>query len=278
MRKNVIILASLMLALASCKDPSKYYHGVIKEAGFIPYKVPVSDTRPGALFSSSTPDNLLFAGMHDECFPSNSLRHTRDVDIPASVKSLSFSSSVDTKFFDEVGNEVFTLKTESSRVKEIALEMDGVKFEGMSFRRLGRFFKAEMDLYCQEDLLSGDFYFLLGAMKVDSMKFTFKNNANLNIKLNADNLADFIDLDSEAKWEIKNEYTLVVKTPKYIGYHMGKIRSQENGELILSIATASKHTTQEYHFEDVYTIRGRSKSIGAGEWVGGSSELFSLYE
>jgi hypothetical protein len=266
MRNLSLYIVSLSL-IASCNNPEKHYNNVIEDAGYISYKTPVSDTLPGALFSESTPDNLIFAGMHDECFPEDHLRHLRKTDIPQSLKKVSFSSSLDTGFFDEVGNEIFKLNYDSSLVKEVKLEMKGVTFEGMSFRRLARYFDSGMDFYCQEDLLSGDFTFVLGGMRVESLEFSFKNNANSSLKLTSEKLKELIDLDSDTSWEIRNDYTLVVNTPKYIGYHMGKIRLGNDGEKILSIATSYKHQKNKYFYEDVYKFGLRRKGFASGSWL-----------
>ena len=68
MRKTNILSLSLLILLSSCNNPKKYYDQIIQDAGYIAYETPVSDTLPGALFATSTPDNLIFAGMHDECY------------------------------------------------------------------------------------------------------------------------------------------------------------------------------------------------------------------
>ena len=42
-------------------------------------------------------------------------------------------------------------------------------------------------------------------------------------------IEEFIDVDFDVDWRIENKYSLVISTPKYIGYQLGRIRRKDEG-------------------------------------------------
>jgi hypothetical protein len=268
-------LAVIILIVSfSCRKPMDAYNKTILKNGYIPFSAPVSDTLPGSLFTDSSPDDLIFAGMHDECFPAEYLRIKRSIDIPDEYKKVSFNSKLDLSPIVNSGNSILDFNYQSSRVKEVKLEMEGASLEGFSLRAFARYFLGEIEEYCREDLLSDDLSFVLGSMKIDSLSFSFKNNANGEIKLTSDNLKQFVSLNYNVKWEIINETTLTVKTPKYIGYHMAKIKQAADGSYLLFIANSNGHDESKFNYRHRYTITRKTRS-GSGSIIaiGDDSDL-----
>lgn len=257
--KFKLSLLAIMLCF-SCRKPMDHYNKTILKNGYIPFNAPISDTEPGSLFMNSIPSDLLFAGMHDECFPDDRLRSKRQVDIPEEYKKISFNSNIDLSPIVNSGNSVLDFTYQSSRVKEVKLEMSGASLESLSLRRFAHYLLNEMDDFCKEDLIGDDFSFILGSMRVESLDFSFKNNSNGEIKLTSDNLDQFASINLSTDWEIINETTLRVTTPKYIGYHMAKLKRAQDGSYLLYVATSNGHNEQKFNYKHRYTIKQRNNN------------------
>ncbi len=80
------------------------------------------------------------------------------------------------------------------------------------------------------------------------MKFAFYDKTGGKIQITVDNIQQYLDLSAVGSWEIDQSSTLIINTPKYIGYQLGELREADNG---LSLKRATKVIMNTWVFTDV---------------------------
>ena len=88
---------------------------------------------------------------------------------------------------------------------------------------------------CREYL--DDVGFVIPALITDSMKLSIKKVGGLNVGLNSDNVADFFEFEAGVDWQIVDEYSIEISTPKYIGYQLGRLRLEDDGRVLYRAKT-----------------------------------------
>ena len=88
---------------------------------------------------------------------------------------------------------------------------------------------------CREYL--DDVGFVIQALITDSMKISIKKVGGLNIGLNSDNVADYFEFEAGVDWQIVDEYSIEISTPKYIGYQLGRLRLEDDGRVLYRAKT-----------------------------------------
>src|SRR5262249_32362205 len=78
--------------------------------------------------------------------------------------------------------------------------------------------------------------FIGQGLRVESLSFVFKDDAGVAINLTA-NLSKIVNITVGVNWQIDNDYTLTISTPKYIGYRMAKL-DNSTGQLQINYATS----------------------------------------
>lgn len=120
------------------------------------------------------------------------------------------------------GTPLFKLKGDFHMVKSLDVRIEGAPIEYLDELTFGDWVNSSMSKACKDYLIKGG-SFVRQALRVDKMSFQFKNAAGGQIAIDVDNIKDIIDLEAHVKWEISNNYTLTITSPKYIGYHLARV-------------------------------------------------------
>ena len=226
---------------------------MIQNQGFVPFVSPISNTLPGSLFAeTSSESNLISVAPYSECFEPKALRYERELDLPSQTKKMKIKSNIDLSQMTGTGNPLFKFNYNSSVVRELNIELKGAREILLNARYFARFFHSELDDFCKYDLIEQGLFYISESLKVEKMKMSFTNSAGGIIEISADNLNEFIEFESEVEWEILNKYELLVSSPKFIGYKIGKLE-RKDGLIIMSEANVVDGNS--FTFEKKYSFR-----------------------
>lgn len=230
MKKTILILS--MLFLAACQNPQNAFEDVVLENGYIPFLTPMSDTNVGTVIKGNA-NTLITSIPSYRCFPKmigdyeTGLVHLNRTDLPDKYKEFTIDFGSDISALSGNGNPTFEFNANFKRAKSISIKFEGAQIESLDELSFESFYKEQIPESCKKALLHSAF--IVGALKVEKMNFTFKDEYGADISLDINNLDEIVKFHSGVKFSIKNNFTLVVDTPKYIGYRLAKINSQENG-------------------------------------------------
>jgi hypothetical protein len=94
--------------------------------------------------------------------------------------------------------------------------------------------------------------FIIQALGVDEMEFKFYDSTGGKIQLSVDNVSQYIGIAAGVSWSVDNTYSLIITTPKFIGYQLGALRRSDGG---LALYRANRADGDQFIFEklDVFT-------------------------
>lgn len=260
----------LLLALTGC-DQLDFLFKEIHKYGHIPYPTPLEFSGPGTMVGGS-PQTLNLVAAPDTCFPDaingipTDLRRSDRTTLPKRSYRLSVSGALKLKLlnFLQTGNPVITAGTNFSIVHTIELEMTGVHVEYLDSIRLTEYYRTSMPPICKEYL--DKVGFIIQALKVDKLNFKFLSKSGQRIYFQSENLENIVDIGVDVTWEIENGTTLVITTPKYIGYQLGSLRLNQDGMVLYR---ASKIKRNKFQFIPITVF----KDINDGSPISGKLPL-----
>lgn len=198
----------------------------IKRTGHIVYQNPLTYAGPGTMVGG-TPKRLSLVAPPETCFPSEvddvptELRQIDETVLPtrSEVLSVGFESNIELINFMSSGNPVLGAGVNFNTVHQIALKMEGVHLEYLDSIKLTRFYLNLMDPVCKDYLEV--VAFIIQAIKVDRLEFTFYSKTEGAINIDLDNINEIIDISVDLNFHIENNVNLIIESPKYIGYQLG---------------------------------------------------------
>lgn len=229
--------------IAGCNAKNEY-DSFIAQQGYIPFQQPLADIGVGALVTGS-PNQLRIYAAAKTCFPSTyngvatELRQVSATDLPEIAKKISLEAGVDANVIAANGTPLFKLNANFHAAKTLDVHIEGASIEYLDEINFSEWVKTSISTACKNYLTKGG-SFVRQALRVDRMSFQFKNSVGGAIGLTADNLKDVIDLEANVKWEIINNYTLTITTPKYIGYHLAKVSANDPSSIVLIASSLTK--------------------------------------
>ncbi len=111
---------------------------------------------------------------------------------------------------------------------------------------------SSMSAACRNYLVKGG-SFIRQALRVDKMSFKFIDEKNASIDLTMTKIKEIIDIQAGVHWELSDKYTLTITTPKYIGYHLAKVSSQDPSAI--GWIASSLNKKGEFDFKKVDSYR-----------------------
>ena len=234
----------------SCK-PLNFLYKEIKSLGYITYTTPLRDAGPGTLLGGN-PKGLKLVAPPEACFPKdvqeNRLLRSDSTTIAQKEKMITTSGKANVKLFNmlSMGNASIGVGASFNKVQTVVLTMKGVHIEYFDSVELSYYYQEEMNETCKDFL--DRFGFIIQAIKVEELVFQFYDKSGLAIDLDLSNLEQILDLDTSLDFSIENKLSLVIKTPKYIGYQLGRLIRQDNG---LSLYRASRTKFGKFYFESL---------------------------
>jgi hypothetical protein len=258
--KSILFICSIAL-LVSC-NPIKEMKDSIVETGHIRFPNPMEDAKTGTLVGGS-PDELLMVAPHDACFPDDvpGLRKQDNTNVASKYQSYSFSGGAKAGLLDLLGtgNAAIGAGLDYHYASEVRLEMEGVKIEYFDSIMLAKYFRGQltnkhgvpyiMPEECKEYLQYTGF--IIQALRVEKLKFTFMNSQGVKMHINPKNIGVFLDIGLNASYHVENHTSLIIDTPKYIGYVLGRFRPEEDG-IVLYRASKVKYGKFDFKSIDVF--------------------------
>lgn len=239
--------ALLILFFSSCGNNLRFLQKEILSYGYIFYPTPLEYSGPGTLVGGS-PKAMQLVAAPDTCFPDQiegvptDLRRMDRTTLPRREITMTVSGDLKLKLFNflKTGNPVLRAGTNFSIVHSVQLEMSGVHIEYLDSIKLTQFYRSHLSPICKEYLEKVPF--IVQAMKVEKLTFQFRSKSGQAIYLDLQNLESIVDIGANIAWEIQNNTTLIINSPKYIGYQLGSFRSQAGSPegMVLYRATGVK--------------------------------------
>lgn len=232
--KRFLIFSTLAILLASCQNPQANFDQIILESGFIPFRNPLSDANVGTIVKGS-PKSLLMIAPSERCFPSTIDDHDTELvfinktDLPDRYQEMTVDFSAQISSITENGNPTVEFNTTFKRAKTVSIKFENAQIESLDEIAFEDYYLNLMSDSCKK--LIHRTPFLVGALRVEKMNYTFKDEVGGSIQLNVNNIDEIVKLHAGVKWSIKNNYTLVIETPKYIGYRLAKISEKDLGQI-----------------------------------------------
>ena len=231
MKKILIIF----IVCCGCGDPYAEMDKMLKEHGYIAFTSPMSETGTGTLVGKNT-KQLQFVAPAESCFPfkiegeETRLRIKDDTQLPVRSKVLHVNADMYFKLFEKlkVGAPSIKAGVHLNKTSRLDFFVEGAQAEMMDHIKLTEFYRNQMPSICKE-YLDVDVAFIIQALKITQMHFSFYDDVGGRIYLSLDNIKEFLDIQVDVKWHIEDNFTLIVDTPKYIGYQLGLLKEDDNG-------------------------------------------------
>ncbi|MFM8269937.1 MAG: hypothetical protein ACKN9V_07085 [Pseudomonadota bacterium] len=247
MRRLFTLVFFLTLTLVSCKTPEKAYFQTIQNLGVIPFRNPVSALATGTPLRGQ-PGNVIAIAPPTRCFPNKykgkptNLRWVSDIIIPPSYKKMMFTFDAKLNSLMAVGTPGLQFNLTGTKVQTVELDIEEAQIEMIDQLSLKEIYGAGMSESCKEMLAS--YPFILEALRVNKMSFTFFDSFGGKMEISSANIGDFALFGGEVQWYIEQGSKLVVVTPKYIGYKLAQLRSEDEGFVNLTASEVSKQKGQ----------------------------------
>ncbi len=247
-----VCLPILAFTVIGCADPIATLNKELEKQGYIAYTTPLRFAGTGTLIGGS-PRAMNLIAPPERCFPGISggdspLRFRDDTTLPNSKANFLVNVSVSGDLFKALGSSAPTIRAGAALnvAQAIELEFDGVHVEYIDSIRLVEYYRTKISEECR--LWLDDVGFISQAIVADKMRFSFYQKDGGKIQLTVDNIKNLLNISADASWEIERGSTIVITSPKYIGYQLGKLRKEDNG---MSLRRASKVMLNHWIFTSV---------------------------
>ena len=252
-----------LIVLTGCGDTMDYFDEQLAKYGYIRFRTPLRHSNTGTLLGG-TPQNLAVVTNPQTCFPDEiqdpqtgetiptNLRYRDDSTLPRKSEAVYFRQESFVRLAEVMGagSPSIKLKLTTEHVHGVELEMKGVHIEYMDSVYLSEFYKSgHMKEFCKDYLDSVGF--VIQAIQVEEMEFTFFDQDSGRFELDVENIEQFIDISTDIEWRIERNTSLVITTPKYIGYQLGVLRRKDDA---MALYRATKEKKGQFHFEKIYVF------------------------
>jgi len=231
---KILAFTTLILVLTSCQNPQSTFDQIILDSGFLPFRNPMSNANVGTIIKGA-PSSLFLVAPSARCFPpvvgdhSTELIFTNQTNLPERYQEFIVDFSAQVSSITENGNPTVEFNTTFRKAKTVSIKFENAQIESLDEIAFEDFYLNLMSDNCKKLIYRTPF--LVGALRVDKMSYTFKDEVGGSIKLDVNNIDEIVKLHADVKWSIKNNYTLVIETPKYIGYRLAKISEADLGQI-----------------------------------------------
>lgn len=243
MNKVFSITALFLVGISGCKTPQKAYFQQIQKLGVIPFSNPVAAIGSGTALRGK-PGNVNAIAPPSRCFPDTyqgnptDLRWVSEVIIPPTYKKMYFSFDANFNSMMAVGTPGVQFNLTATKIQTVELEIREAQIEMIDQLALKDFYASGMSESCKEMLLG--YPFIMEALKVNAMSFTFFDAFGGKFSLTSANIGDFALFGGDVQWYIEQGSKLVVTTPKYIGYKLAQLRCEDEGFVGLTASEVQK--------------------------------------
>jgi hypothetical protein len=231
---NRLLFALISAVLVSGCNQMSYVYKQIKQAGFIPFGIPLEQAGTGTILGGD-PKTLQIIASPETCFRDETLPGDQKIrkSDPSSLGNYSHKvnvsgkATVDVQKFLNSGNSPLKASAAFSQLKNIDLEFKDVEVEYLDSVLLRDYYQTHMSDTCKTFL--DNFGFIIQALKVGKMSFIVTNETGVLVDFTLEMPQKYFDIDASVKVEVIDKYTLEFTTPKYIGYQLGALRVEDSG-------------------------------------------------
>lgn len=243
--KRIVTTLALTLLASACEtpisDPLTALNELVKPMGYIGWQNPLKNTTTGTMVGGR-PSAVSFVAPASDCF-GEEVRRYEDFSEYSTVKTYNFQGSLG---FLLSGNPILSAGLGLNKSVFVHIELSGLTTEYMSSIDVTDWYQNGMSNTCKQYL--NDVGFIMQALKADKLKITFAKKSGVAINLDADNISQYIGIALGVDWSIQDNTTIVINTPKYIGYQLGRLRLDDEGR---SLWRAMTTKDDKYVFERI---------------------------
>lgn len=268
--KSPFLLSIATFLLVSC-NPADFYNQNIEKLGYIAYRTPLDSVGSGTIVKGQ-PGNLIVFADPERCLPSadedgtvTHLRWEGTTDLPQHLKEAKFDFSTDLAFFGVNGNPLFKFKAGVSGISKVEVKFSDAKVEFIDEIIFWKHFKTKMEDSCQKALLKYPLFWKV--LKIGKMEYVFRNQAGGTIALTAEGIKEVLDFSADVSWSIKEDYTLTIETPKYIGFLAAKIDQATVNNEDITIFSNKLNSKGNYIWENAAESFLKSKDMNLKDIV-----------
>ena len=258
--------------LMGCDGPLQAFKDEIRRSGHIPFENPLAHSSTGTLVGG-TPSRLVLVAPPETCFPSDvngiptHLRFVDDTTLPrrSHLATVGFSANVEVLKMLSTGNGGLSAGVSFDHVDRMELNFEGVHIEYMDSIRLTQFYRDSLGDLCKDYL--DRVAFVVQAIQAEKMSFKLYAKNGGGLKLSMENIQEFLNISVDLKFEIIDETELVITTPKYLGYQLGRLQRKDAG---YAFTRASRIKNGKFVFEpiDLFRVSGTKATARDFENVG----------
>jgi hypothetical protein len=257
--QSLVLLVSSFI-LFSCGNPVKILKKEIRKKGYILYQTPIAHAGTGTLVGGP-PSGMMLVSHPQTCFPDlpelgYQIRRIDNVNLPNIARKITVSGNLNVELLNVLGAGAAPIGVGAGidNVQEIELTFEDAQVEYLDSVLLKTYHDQVMDQVCKDFL--DQVGFVVQALKVGKMKFEFKRRNGARIELTTPVLEDIVSIGVGVDYEIENRYTLVINTPKYLGYQLGQLRKKDGG---YAFYRANKIKRDKYVFKSINVFQSDSR-------------------
>jgi hypothetical protein len=256
----------ITLSFVSCGNPVKILKREINKAGYILYQNPIEEAGSGT-FIGGPPSHMMYVAHPQTCFPDDAfdgdfpMRKTDRVVLASIAKKITTEGKVNAELIEVLGagSNPIGVGVGFDLIKTIELQFKDVTVEYLDSVVLKGYYDNGMSEVCKDFL--NEVGFVIQALRVGQMRFEFTSNGGTKIELSAPVIEQILDLGIDVGWRVENRYTLVIDTPKYLGFQLGQLKEVDNG---MSLFRASTVKNNKYQFKSISVFQPENKRFSQG--------------
>lgn len=249
----VLFLLFIALASAGC-NPLDAFYNEVRNTGYIPYQNVMAHSATGALVGG-VPSRLQLVAPPETCFPTTTngaqtgLRFRDESELPSQSRYVSIGAQANIQVLKGLSsaNGTLTAGAQFSHIDRMELRFEGVHIEYMDSVRLAEFYRKSVSDLCKDFL--DNYAIILQTIQADKLRFKFFTRDGGALRLSADNIKEIVNVSADLSYEITNDVELLVTTPKYIGYQLGKLQRKDNG---IALWRATRTELDHFVFEWIH--------------------------
>lgn len=246
-KQRLLFLTPLILSLmVACEpevqNPNNTIDGLVKDFGYIGFQNPLENARTGTLIGGR-PDAVSFIAASNDCFTDDVIARYADRSEYSKKYQYRYQGNLG---FLLSGNLVVGAGASLKQDITVDIELSGLTTEFMSSIDITDWYMEGMSTTCRRYL--NDVGFIIQALKAEQLSISFKKVSGNSIGLNTNNVSQYVRFEAGVDWEIIDETKIVITTPKYIGYQLGRLRLEDDGR---SLWRAMSVQDGRYFFERI---------------------------
>jgi hypothetical protein len=260
-------LGALSVIACGSGNPEQILRAEILNVGFIPYETPLEFAGTGTLVGGK-PYEMQLIAPPESCFPNQisgaatNVRVTDNTELPMKSSAFQVTGNARVGLVDALGkgNSPLAVGVSFNKAQRVDFSYTRPKREYFDAIKLTDFYRRQIPEICKDYL--DKVGFISEAIKVDEMRFKFYGSNGGAIDLTVVDPKTLLQVSLGTSWQVANTYELVITTPKYIGYRMGRLTRSDNGVSLCRAIKVSEEGSWQFEcldsFKDFAGVRSRS--------------------